>query len=39
MAVSFNEAGDEVVRVPMQEPTYLRQAFDEKYQTYRTNIT
>ncbi|MBF0129964.1 MAG: dehydrogenase [Alphaproteobacteria bacterium] len=39
MAIGFNEAGAEVVRVPIHEPTHLRPAFDEKYQTHRTNIT
>lgn len=38
-AVGFNEAGMELVRVPLQEPIHLRAAFDEKYQTHRSNIT
>ncbi|MEO5335131.1 MAG: dehydrogenase [Magnetococcus sp. YQC-5] len=38
-AIAYNEKGDELVRVPFKEPIYLRPAFDEKYQSVRSNIT
>ncbi|MBF0181426.1 MAG: dehydrogenase [Magnetococcales bacterium] len=38
-AIAYNEKGDELVRVPFKEPIYLRPAFDEAYQTVRSNIT
>ena len=38
-AVGFDESGAETARVPLKEPIYVRAAFDEAHQTYRTNIT
>ncbi|MBF0157599.1 MAG: dehydrogenase [Magnetococcales bacterium] len=38
-AVGFDEQGQELVRVPLREPTFLRVAFDEAYKTHRSNIT
>jgi nitrate reductase beta subunit len=38
-AVGYDEKGVELVRVPMTEPIHVRAAYDERYQTYRTNIT
>lgn len=38
-AIGYDEKGVELVRVPLREPVYVRAAFDERYQTYRSNIT
>ncbi|MBF0152346.1 MAG: dehydrogenase, partial [Magnetococcales bacterium] len=38
-AVGFDDQGQELVRVPMREPTFLRVAYDEAYKTHRSNIT
>ncbi|MBF0613843.1 MAG: dehydrogenase [Magnetococcales bacterium] len=38
-AIGYNEKGDELVRVPFREPIFLRPAFDEAYQSVRSNIT
>jgi len=38
-AVGYDEKGAEMVRVPMSEPIHVRAAYDERYQTYRTNIS
>ncbi len=35
--LGLEENGDEIVRVPMREPVFIRQAFDQKYQIARTN--
>jgi nitrate reductase / nitrite oxidoreductase, beta subunit len=35
--IGMNENGEEVVRAPLQEPVYIQDAFDEKYQVARTN--
>jgi nitrate reductase / nitrite oxidoreductase, beta subunit len=35
--IAAEENGDEIVRVPLVEPVYIRQAFDEKYQIARVN--
>ncbi|MBF0562605.1 MAG: dehydrogenase [Alphaproteobacteria bacterium] len=37
--IGYAENGDEIVRVPLQEPIYIRSVFDEKLQAYRSNIT
>ena len=37
--IAYDEKGVELVQVPLKEPIYVRAAFDERYQTYRTNIT
>jgi nitrate reductase beta subunit len=29
----------EIVRVPLREPTVVREAYDARHQTYRTNVT
>ena len=38
-ALGYDEMGVELVRVPMSEPIHVRAAYDDRYQTYRTNIT
>ncbi len=38
-AVGYSEKGTELVRVPLKEPIYVRAAYDERHQAYRTNIT
>ncbi|MBF0308319.1 MAG: dehydrogenase [Magnetococcales bacterium] len=38
-AIGFDEKGNELARVPFREPIFLRTAFDEKHQTYRSNMT
>jgi len=38
-AVGYDEKGAEIVRVPISEPIHIRAAYDERYQTYRTNIS
>ncbi len=35
----YVENGEEVVRIPMKEPTVVRPFYDEKLQVYRQNIT
>lgn len=39
VAVGWNEAGEELVRVPFTEPTYIRDPFDTKAGAYRHNTT
>ena len=39
IAIGYDETRAEIIRVPFQEPIYVRGAYDERYQTYRTNIT
>ncbi|SRR5581483_1049461 len=29
----------EIVRVPLREPAFVREAFDARHQAYRTNVT
>ncbi|GIX48521.1 MAG: hypothetical protein KatS3mg131_2732 [Candidatus Tectimicrobiota bacterium] len=38
-AIGYDEAGREVVRVPFQEPVYIRPYFDAERGVYRHNIT
>ena len=38
-AFGYDEAGAEIVRVPLKEPTIVRPFFDEAAQVYRYNIT
>ena len=38
-AFGYDETGDEIVRVPLKEPTIVRPFFDEAVQAYRYNIT
>ncbi len=35
--IGLEENGTEILRVPLREPVYIRQAFDEKYQIARVN--
>ncbi len=35
--IGAGEDGTEIVRVPMREPVYVREAYDEKYQVARVN--
>lgn len=35
--LGLEENGGEIVRVPLREPVYLREAYDKKYQVVRTN--
>jgi nitrate reductase / nitrite oxidoreductase, beta subunit len=37
--IGFNDKRAEVVRVPMKEPTYIREAYDARFDTWRTNVT
>ena len=39
VAIAYGEGGDEVVRVPLKEPTVVRPFFDEAVQAYRYNVT
>jgi len=39
VAIAYGEGGDEVVRVPLKEPTIVRPFFDENVKAYRYNIT
>jgi nitrate reductase beta subunit len=39
LAIGYDEQGDEVSRVPLKEPIYVRPLYDERYGTYRSNIT
>ncbi len=39
IAMGFDEAGEELVRVPLREPTFIREFFDDVHQTYLHNIT
>ena len=38
-AFGYDETGEEIVRVPLKEPTIVRPFFDEAVQAYRYNIT
>jgi nitrate reductase beta subunit len=38
-AVGYDEKGSELVRVPMSEPIHIRGAYDNRYLTFRTNIS
>jgi nitrate reductase / nitrite oxidoreductase, beta subunit len=37
--VGYDADGGEMVRVPLVEPIHVRAVYDERYQTFRTNIT
>lgn len=39
VAIGYAENGDELARVPLKEPVFLRPAFDEALQTVRSNMT
>ncbi len=36
-ATGYNEKGDQVISVPVTEPTFIREFFDDKLQAYRHN--
>ena len=38
-ALGFDDAGQELVRVPLKVPTIVRPAFDESLAVYRYNVT
>lgn len=38
-AVGYDEKGVELVSVPLREPIHIRAVYDDKHQTYRSNIT
>ncbi len=37
LVIGARENGDEILRVPLREPVFVREAFDKKYQVARTN--
>ncbi|MGH6662462.1 MAG: 4Fe-4S dicluster domain-containing protein [Rhodospirillales bacterium] len=39
VAIGYDEAKAEIVRVPLKEPIYVRNTYDQRHQTYRTNVT
>ncbi|PKN81956.1 MAG: dehydrogenase [Chloroflexi bacterium HGW-Chloroflexi-9] len=39
IATGYDEDGTELVSVPLREPTFIREYFDEVHNTYRQNIT
>jgi nitrate reductase beta subunit len=38
VAVGWNDAGDEVARVPLREPVVVRPAYDRGLNVYRYNV-
>ena len=38
-AIGYDDSGDEIVRVPITEPTYRRPFFDKEHNVYRHSIT
>jgi nitrate reductase / nitrite oxidoreductase, beta subunit len=36
---AYGDEGEELVRVPIKEPTVVRPAFDESLRVYRYNVT
>lgn len=38
-SIGYDEKGSELVRVPLREPIHVRAVYDDRYQSYRTNIT
>lgn len=38
-AVGYDEAGKEIVRVPLKEPIYIRKKFDEERHVHRISVT
>lgn len=38
-AYGYDEQDDEVARVPLREPIHVRAAYDDRFETYRSNIT
>ena len=39
IAYGYDEQGDEVSRVPLKEPIHIRAAYDDRFETFRSNIT
>ncbi|MEX2032773.1 MAG: dehydrogenase, partial [Dehalococcoidia bacterium] len=39
IATGYDEDGTELVSVPLREPTFIREYFDEVHNTYRQNIS
>ncbi|MBM3483731.1 MAG: dehydrogenase [Alphaproteobacteria bacterium] len=39
IAIGYDEAMAEMVRVPFKEPIYIRDLYDERHQSHRTNVT
>jgi nitrate reductase beta subunit len=35
----YDERGEEVVRIPLREPTMVRPAYDPDHRAYRYNVT
>jgi len=38
-SIGYDEKGEELVRVPLHEPIYVRAGYDEALETHRSNIT
>jgi hypothetical protein len=38
-SIGYDEKGEELVRVPLHEPIYVRTGYDEALETHRSNIT
>lgn len=38
-AVGYNEKGEEIARVPLTEPIFIRKAYDEQRKVYRSSVT
>ncbi|MBI1965303.1 MAG: dehydrogenase [Betaproteobacteria bacterium] len=38
-SIGYDESGVELARVPLREPIMLRPVYDDRHQTYRSNIT
>jgi nitrate reductase beta subunit len=39
IATGFDEQGEELVSVPLREPTFIREFFDDVHEAYLHNIT
>jgi len=39
VTIGYDETKREIVRVPLKEPVYVRNTYDQRHQTYRTNVT
>jgi nitrate reductase / nitrite oxidoreductase, beta subunit len=38
-AFGYDDQGEEIIRIPLKEPTVVRPLFDESVQVYRYNVT
>lgn len=38
-AIGYNEKGEEIARVPLAEPIFIRKAYDEQRKVYRSSVT